>query len=83
MKLLGARVQDSDCEVLVDLLHQVGRADDLAAAAAIEHGLEMRAELISLPTEECNAILSVLEHPPAGLEELRKVLAARPHDQPP
>ena len=60
MRLYGIPVTEEDCRTLVDLLLRVGRADDLTAAATIEHGLEAEAELIALPLEQRDAILGVL-----------------------
>ena len=53
---------------------RVGRADDLSAAAAIERGLAVEAQLIALTTSERTAILGVLDDPPDGLAALRGVL---------
>ena len=82
VRMFGITVANDDCEFLVDLLLRVGRADDLAAAATIEHGLTMKAQLIALPIEERDAILSVLiNDPPEGLTELRGVLARDHRDR--
>ena len=74
VRMFGIPVANDDCKILVDLLMRVGRVDDLAAAATIEHGLKMEAQLIALPIDERDAILGALDDPPDGLAELRGVL---------
>jgi hypothetical protein len=56
-------------------LHQVGRADDLTAAAMIEKGVREELIMVALTEDERTAILGVLDDPPDGLAELRGALA--------
>ena len=79
MRLAGIPINEADCRTLVDLLLRVGRADDLAAAAALERGLAIDATIVALSTRDRRAILGVLgvlDDPPDGaLVELRGELA--------
>jgi hypothetical protein len=81
MRLTDLPLTDDDCKNLVDLLHRVGRADDLEVAGRIEWAVadanrERRAKLLYVSSEECDLLLGVLRDPPAGrLSELRAALA--------
>ena len=75
LHLCDIPVTDTDAGILIDLLHRSGRADDLSAARIIENALSRKALSAPLTAEERGAILSVLDDPPEGLEELRAVLA--------
>jgi hypothetical protein len=68
-------VSDLDCEVLIDLLQQVGRADDLELAARITQALDADAHLLGLSPAERDQLLSVLVDPPDSLFQFRGVLA--------
>ena len=80
LHLCDIPVTDTDVGVLLDLLHRSGRADDLSAARIIENALSRKALSAPLAPEERDAILSVLESPPEGLEELRAALATDQRD---
>lgn len=75
LHLCDVPVTDTDAGTLIDLLQRSGRADDLSAATIIENALSRKALSAPLSPEERDAILSVLENPPEGLEELRVALA--------
>jgi hypothetical protein len=73
--LYGEPVTLSDAWYLVDQLRIVGRADEATAAAAIERALVDEAVGVRLTRRQWNAVLSVLDDPPAGLVRLRGALA--------
>ena len=79
--LFGVPVADDDCFTLVDLLTRVGRAEDHELAGRIVRGLESGTVMLALALQERDLLLAVLEDPPAGLEELRGVLARDHRDR--
>jgi hypothetical protein len=72
VRLLGIPLTEDDCKTLVDLLHRVGRADDLELAQRIDANLERRAKVLGLSPGEQRIVLAVLDDAPVGsLSELR------------
>jgi hypothetical protein len=59
---------------LVGRLRYGGRADETTAAWAIDRALTDRAQSVTLTSAECEAVIAVLDDPPAGLRELRVTL---------
>lgn len=68
MFLAGVPLTPSLLLELADLL------EDEQLAAQLRDALERRVIAFALQTDEAEAILSVLDDPPPGLEELRAVL---------
>ena len=60
---------------LVDQLRIIGRADEVTAAAAIEHALTEDDPGVLLSERERDAVLAVLDDPPQSLLRLRIALA--------
>jgi hypothetical protein len=81
LHLCDTPVNDTDAGTLVELLHRSGRADDLTASTIIENALSRKALSAPLTPEERDAILSVLEDPTEGLEDLRGALARDHRDR--
>ena len=75
MRLMGIPVSDLDCEVLIDLLRQVGRVEDLELAARIDRALDANVYLLGLSPAERDRLLGVLVDPPESLVPFRAVLA--------
>jgi hypothetical protein len=72
MRLYGIQVRDDDLRTLIRLLARFGRAKDLDLAGKIGYSIANGKPMLPLSTEERDAILGVLDDPPAGLVELRK-----------
>ena len=70
MRLMGIPVSDLDCAVLIDLLRQVGRVEDLELAARIDRALDANVYLLGLSPAERDRLLSVLVDPPESLPPL-------------
>ena len=68
-------VTPEDAAKIVELLRARGKADDITAAAAIEHGLEPDLYTVLLTPAERVAVLTVLVDPPDSLTALRGMLA--------
>ena len=71
----GIPVRDDDIDTLIDLLHRVGRAEDLELAMRLKRGVSLGTTLLALSGDERDLLLNVLDHPPKGLIELRAGLA--------
>ena len=71
----GVSITSRDGRWIVDRLREVGRADDVTAAASIEHGLDDGHPVDWLTNGEKDALLSALIDCPDGLGELRGALA--------
>jgi hypothetical protein len=70
--LFGVPVHEDDARRLVATLISDATPDAFSAAHAIGHGLDQGSRLIALTPRQRDAILAVLEDPPAGsLAELR------------
>jgi len=81
MRMAGVSVCEADCRTLVDLLHRVGRDDDLRLAARIDRGFEREIRILALSVAERDRLLGVLNDPPDGLVELRGVLVGEQRDR--
>ena len=68
-------------EGFVASLFADGSPAAMSAAAMIQKGVDRDLYAVALEPEERDAILAVLEDPPAGLEELRGVLARDQRDR--
>ena len=79
-RIAGVTISSTEAEWLIEALRQIGRADDVTAAHAIERALANLAPVDDLTTAERLAVLGVLVDPP-NLGELRAKLArdARNH----
>lgn len=76
IRVFGVQIAESDCTTLVEFLNTAGRPEHVAAAAAIERGLNPR--FVSLTLAQRAAILGVLDDPPEGLAQLRTELLKDP-----
>ena len=72
--LAGIPVRD---DLIVELANRLDRAGRPEVADKLQSALTDRSKLVSLTIPERDAILEVIEHPPAGLEELRGVLVGQ------
>jgi hypothetical protein len=77
----GVSVTAENARHLVATLIADGGPDQLAAANMIQKGVDRDLYAIAPKPEERDAILSVLEDPPPGLEDLRGVLARDQRDR--
>ena len=75
LHLAGCPITPEDARHLIATLIADGGPDAMSAAAMIGNGLDGGLFGVGLTTEQKDAILSVLEDTPPGLEELRGVLA--------
>ena len=75
MRLYGIPIQDDDLRRLIFRLVRFGHAKDVDLASRIGWGITSETALLALSAQERDAILRVLDNPPAGLVELRGVLA--------
>lgn len=75
MKIEGARITRGDSWWLVEHLRYSGRAVDAIVARGLEEALATGDALGELLPAEKDAVLQALIDPPAGLLELRSVLA--------
>ena len=71
LRLVGIPITAEDARHLI----ADGGPDAVSAAAMIGTGVDAELFEVGLSTEERDAVLSVLEDPPAGLAELRGKLA--------
>jgi hypothetical protein len=74
-------VTRADAWWVVARLRDIGRADDVIAAAVIERALTDEAAGVALTADECDAVLDVLVNATAGLSELRTKLAWDQYDR--
>ena len=72
--LAGVPVRDDLVVELANRLDRVGRPE---MADKLQTAFTDRRKLVALKIPERDAILKVIEDPPAGLEELRDVLLAQ------
>ena len=75
MRLYGIPIQDDDLRRLIFRLVRFGQAKDVDLASRIGWGITSETALLALSAQERDAILRVLDDPPAGLIELRGALA--------
>jgi hypothetical protein len=75
LTLFGVSVNAENARRLVASLIVDGSADALDAAETIAHAVSRGSHAVAVVPPMRNAILTVLENPPAGLEDLRGVLA--------
>jgi hypothetical protein len=64
MRLYGIPVRNDDIDTLIDLLHRVGRAEDLELAMRLKRGISLGTTLLALSGDERDLLLSVLDDPP-------------------
>ena len=81
IRLYGIPIRDDDLRRLVVRLVRFGYAKDVDLAARIGWGITSETALLALSTQERDAILRVLDNPPAGLVELRGALARDQRDR--
>ena len=75
IKLQGVPITKSDARSLVTTLLAVDTPDTVSAARTIYDALYADADSVNLTTEQRDAVLLVLDEPPAMLAQLRGVLA--------
>jgi hypothetical protein len=81
LTLCGVAVTSENARHLVATLIANGSPDAIAAAALIAKGADHELYAVGLTPAMRDAILSVLDHPPAGLEQLRGALARDQRDR--
>ena len=79
LHLLRIPVAPEDAQHLVDALIADGSPHARSAAALIQKGLDRELYAVPLKTRERDALLAVLDDPPAGLMELRAALTRDHH----
>jgi hypothetical protein len=72
----GVSITSRDGRWIVERLREVGRADDVTAAASIEHGLDNDIPIDWLTNAERLAVIMALIEAPGSFVELRATLAA-------
>ena len=73
----GILVTDDDARTLVDLLLRAHSYERSVAAAIVNQALIDHSSVVALNSDDCAAILSVLEDAPKGLRPLRTALRSR------
>ena len=81
LTLYGVSVTAENARHIVASLFADGRPAAMSAAAAIQKGVDRDLYAVALEQAERDAILAVLEDPPAGLEDLHGVLARDQRDR--
>jgi hypothetical protein len=81
LTLCGVSVTSENARHLVATLIADGSPDAIAAATLIAKGADRDLYVVGLTPAMRDATLSVLDHPPAGLEQLRGVLARDQRDR--
>ena len=76
-RIAGVSISSTEAKWLIEALRQIGRADDVTAAHAIERAVANLAPVDDLTRAERRAVLGVLVDPP-NLGELRAKLARDP-----
>ena len=67
--------------LVVHLANTLRASDAAYTAAMLERALDANQPIVALTVEDREHILAVLEHPPAGLAELRTALLQEPLDR--
>ncbi len=75
LHLYGRPVSDQDARHLVATLMDDARPDAIAAASQIGYAVELDRVMVRLTPAMRDAVLAVLDDPPAGLLDLRGALA--------
>ena len=81
LTLYGVSVTAENARHIVASLFADGSPAAMSAAAMIQKGVDRDLYAVALEPEERDAILAVLEDPPAGLEDLRGRLARDHRDR--
>ncbi len=77
----GVTVSSRDGRWIIERLREIGRADDVTAAASIEHGLANNIPVDWLAEGEKISVMMALVDCPYGLAELRGTLAREIRDR--
>ena len=75
-ELEGVSITNREGRWILERLREVGRADDVTAAASIEHGLDNDIPIDWLTNAERLAVMMALIEAPESFVELRKALAS-------
>jgi hypothetical protein len=81
LHLYGVPVTPENARHLIATLIADGGPHALSAAAEIQKGLDRQLYAVGLQAVQRDAVLAVLKDPPAGLVELRGVLARDQRDR--
>jgi hypothetical protein len=76
LRLVGVPIENELVHELASRLRDIGDTRELNAAEKLEYGLSRDLRLVALTIADREAVLSVLDDPRDGLEELRSVLLA-------
>ena len=82
LTLYGVSVSAENARHIVASLFADGSPEAMSAAAMIQKGVDRDLYAVALEPEERDAILAVLEVPPAGFAELRGALARDQRERP-
>ncbi len=77
----GVSITNRDGRWIVDRLREIGRADDVTAAASIEYGLDNDIPVDWLNNAEKLSVMMILLDAPASLALLRDTLARDHRDR--
>jgi hypothetical protein len=81
LHVAGTPLAPRDAFWLIERLYADGEGDAVAAAMAIEAGLDDELDAVALSPRQLDAILRQLEDPPESLGDLRGKLARNDREQ--